>query len=84
VGSFDLRAAEVVCAAGDVETFDLADLLGSLVNKSLVTAERSSTAMRYRLLETIRQYAADELLQIGGESEALEARRLHAEYYLGL
>ena len=69
---------------GDVEAFDVADLLSSLVNKSLVTAERSSTSLRYRLLETIRQYAADQLIQVGGEPDALEARRLHAEYYLKL
>ena len=84
VGGFNLQAAEAVCTTGDVEAFDVADLLSSLVNKSLVTAERSSTSLRYRLLETIRQYAADQLIQVGGEANALEARRLHAEYYLKL
>ena len=84
VGGFNLQAAEAVCTTGDVEAFDVADLLSSLVNKSLVTAERSSTSLRYRLLETIRQYAADQLIQVGGEPDALEARRLHAEYYLKL
>ena len=84
VGGFNLQAAEAVCTTGDVEAFEVADLLSSLVNKSLVTAERSSTSLRYRLLETIRQYAADQLIQVGGEPDALEARRLHAEYYLKL
>ncbi len=84
VGGFDLKAAESVCATETLEVFDVADLLSSLVNKSLVGAERSSTALRYRLLETIRQYAADQLLQIDGEGEALLARRRHAEYFLEL
>ena len=82
VGGFDLRAAEAVCAEGGFESFDVADLLSSLVNKSLVTAERVSTSLRYRLLETIRQYAADQLIQIGGEAETIRARQLHAEHFL--
>ena len=84
VGGFDLKAAEAVCAGGGFESFEVADLLSSLVNKSLVTAERASTSLRYRLLETIRQYAADQLVQVGGEAETLRVRQLHAEYYLKL
>ncbi|MGC2484815.1 MAG: adenylate/guanylate cyclase domain-containing protein [Acidimicrobiales bacterium] len=84
VGGFDLKAAEAVCASGSLEIFDVPDLLDSLVNKSLVGAERSSTALRYRLLETIRQFAAEQLLQIDGESEALLVRRRHAAYFLNL
>ncbi|HVB51631.1 MAG TPA: adenylate/guanylate cyclase domain-containing protein [Acidimicrobiales bacterium] len=84
VGGFDLQAAESVCATETLEAFDVADLLSSLVNKSLVGAERLSTALRYRLLETIRQYAADQLLQSDGEAEALLARRRHAMYFLEL
>ncbi len=84
VGGFDLQAAESVCASETLEVFDVADLLSSLVNKSLVGAERLSTSLRYRLLETIRQYAADQLLQIDGESEALLARRRHAVYFFEL
>lgn len=81
-GGFDLRAAEAVCADSGFESFDVADLLSSLVNKSLVTAERVSTSLRYRLLETIRQYAAEQLVQIGGEVETVRARQLHAEHFL--
>ncbi|HTT60116.1 MAG TPA: adenylate/guanylate cyclase domain-containing protein [Acidimicrobiales bacterium] len=84
VGGFDLRAAEAVCATGSLEVFDVADLLSSLVNKSLVGAERTSTDLRYRLLETIRQYSAEQLLQVDGESEALLSRRRHAAYFLDL
>lgn len=82
VGGFDLQGAEAVCAEGGIESFDVADLLSSLVNKSLVSAERISTSLRFRLLETIRQYAADQLIQIGGESDATRTRELHAEHYL--
>jgi len=84
VGGFDLQAAESVCATETLQAFDVTDLLSSLVNKSLVGAERLSTSLRYRLLETIRQYAADQLLQIDGEAEALLARRRHATYFLEL
>ena len=84
VGGFDLKAAEAVCVAGGLESFDVADLLSSLVNKSLVTAERASSSLRYRLLETIRQYAADQLIQIGGEEQTIRSRQLHAEHYLAL
>lgn len=82
VGGFDLQGAEAVCAEGGFESFDVADLLSSLVNKSLVAAERISTSLRYRLLETIRQYAADQLVQIDGEVETARTRQLHAEHYL--
>jgi predicted ATPase len=84
VGGFDLQGAEAVCVEGGFESFDVADLISSLVNKSLVTAERISTSLRYRLLETIRQYAADQLLQIGGESDTYRTRQLHADHYLRL
>ena len=84
VDGFTLEAAEAVCATETVESFDVADILGSLVNKSLVVAERERDSLRYQLLETIRQYAAEQLLQADGEEATLEARQLHAEYYLGL
>ena len=84
-GGFELDAAEVICAAGDIDVFDAADLLGSLVSKSLVVADRApSGSVRYRMLETIRQYAAQDLLRTGGEAEVLAARDRHAGYFLGL
>lgn len=81
VGGFDLKAAEYVCSTDELESFDVADIVSSLVNKSLVSGERTSTAFRYRLLETIRQYAADQLIQIGGERVTSEVRRRHADYF---
>ena len=84
VGGFDLRAAEAVCAGDGVEPYEVTDLVGSLVTKSLVGAERTRSSLRYQLLETIRQYAADQLIQVGGEDATSEVRRRHAEYYLHL
>jgi len=77
---FDLDAAEAVCGFGDIEAADVADLLGSLVDKSLVVAEPAGSALRYRLLETIRQFAAEKLAETGpGQAAATEAA--HCAHY---
>jgi non-specific serine/threonine protein kinase len=83
-GSFELEAAEAVCATGPVAVPEVADLLGSLVNKSLAVAERSSGSLRYRLLETIRQYAAERFLAAEGDGGVRQVRNEHAQFYLGL
>jgi predicted ATPase/class 3 adenylate cyclase len=83
-GGFELEAAEAICADGGVDAFDVLDLLGSLVDKSLVVADRTPGSVRYRLLDTIRQYAAQELLRSGGEAEVVAARDRHAGYVLRL
>jgi predicted ATPase/class 3 adenylate cyclase len=81
--SFDLDAAEAVCGFGDIEVFDVAGLLGSLVDKSLVAAEAAGPALRYRLLETIRQFAAERLAETGdGETEAVAAA--HCAHFLSV
>jgi predicted ATPase len=79
---FDLDAAEAVCGFGDIEAFDVTGLLGSLVDKSLVVAEPAGEALRYRLLETIRQFAAGRLAEAGGEAAAVAAA--HGAHYLRL
>jgi predicted ATPase/DNA-binding SARP family transcriptional activator len=65
-GGFTLDAVEVVCSAG-MKRSDILDLLGRLVDKSLVVVETDSVLneTRYRLLETIRQYARIKLEEIG-------------------
>jgi predicted ATPase/class 3 adenylate cyclase len=83
-GGFDLEAAEAVCTTETVDAFDVADLLGSLVDKSLIVADHSPDSVRYRQLETIRQYGTQELLRAEGDAEVLRIRDRHAEYYLGL
>ena len=82
VSGFDLKGAESVCTVGTVETFEVVDLVSSLVNKNLITAERGPTTLRYRLLETIRQYAAEALVREDGERERAEVERRHATHYL--
>jgi predicted ATPase/class 3 adenylate cyclase len=80
---FDLAAAEAVCGFGDVEAFAVTNLLGSLVDKSLVVAEQAGGKVRYRLLETIRQFAGDRLTQ-AGENDAASVAAAHSEYFLSV
>jgi predicted ATPase/class 3 adenylate cyclase/DNA-binding CsgD family transcriptional regulator len=77
MGGFDLDAAHAVGAGTDMERFQLIDLLGLLVDKSLVVAEDNG-AMRYRLLETVRQYGLEKL---GESGEADTVRMRHRDYY---
>lgn len=77
-GGFDLDAAQAVGASSDVEIYQLLDQLGLLVDKSLVVADDSGSGMRYRLLETVRQYAQEKL---GESGEADEVRTRHCDYY---
>ena len=81
--SFDLDAAEAVCGFGDIEVFDVAELLGALVDKSLVVADPAGGALRYRLLETIRRYAAERLTETS-EDEAAALATAHCRYYLSV
>ncbi len=84
-GGFDLAAAEAICATAGVDALDVVDLLGSLVDKSLVVADKAAAgSVRYRLLQTIRQYAAQELLRADGAEPARRLKDRHAEYYLAL
>ncbi|MGA3354978.1 MAG: adenylate/guanylate cyclase domain-containing protein [Acidimicrobiales bacterium] len=81
--SFDLEAAEKVCCLQDIEEIDVDDLLGSLVDKNLVVTEPSGGRARYRMLETIRQFAAERLVE-SDEVEAAAIGEAHASYYLSL
>jgi predicted ATPase/class 3 adenylate cyclase len=83
-GGFELEAAEAVCATEQVDAFGVMDLISSLVDKSLVVADRTPASVRYRMLETIRQYCAQELLRASGEAEVLRVRDEHAAYYVQL
>jgi cell division protein ZapA (FtsZ GTPase activity inhibitor) len=75
-GSMSLEAVERVCDGGDL---DVVDLLTRLVDKSLVQAEHVEGAARYRLLETIRQFA-DQRLRDAGERPALVSA--HRDWYV--
>jgi predicted ATPase/class 3 adenylate cyclase/DNA-binding CsgD family transcriptional regulator len=80
-GGFDLDATCFVCAGEDAERFHVLDELSLLVDKSLVVAEEKPRGTRYRLLETIRQYA-QEKLGASGDGDAVRAR--HRDYYLAM
>ena len=86
-GTFDLEAAEGVVgdAAGDVGPagpgFEVLDLLTRLVDKSLLVVLQHGRDVRYRLLETIREYAAEHLADAG---ETTESRQRHRDYFLAL
>jgi predicted ATPase/class 3 adenylate cyclase/DNA-binding CsgD family transcriptional regulator len=81
LGGFDLGAAQAVCRGGDVERYQVLDQLTLLVDKSLVAAEETSGRTRYRLLETVRQYALEKL---GESGEADSVRTRHREHYTAM
>ena len=83
-GGFGLAAAEAVAAGPDVPADEVLGLLGALVDKSLVQfGDTGAGPGRYRLLETVRQYAAGQL-DAQGPAAVNHARTAHRDYYLAL
>jgi predicted ATPase len=81
-GSWTLEAVEAICASEELEKDDILELLTQLVNKSLIIPDGETEGpARYRLLETIRQYARERLLEAGGGEKV---RDRHLQYYLQL
>jgi predicted ATPase/DNA-binding CsgD family transcriptional regulator len=80
-GSFSLAAAELVCAGYQLDVADVLDLLATLIDRSLVQVLEHSEEPRYRLLATMRQYAAAKLWD-GPEGPTVHSR--HAEHFLSL
>jgi predicted ATPase/DNA-binding CsgD family transcriptional regulator len=78
-GGFGLEAARSVAAGGAVARDEVLDAIGRLVDKSLVAVEERGGEARYRLLETIRQFAADRLEEAG---EVAATRDRHLAHYL--
>jgi predicted ATPase len=77
-GGFDIETACAVTGFSD--DFAILDLLDALVRKSLLVAHRSSRRTRFSMLETIRQFAEDQLAAGG---EASEIRAAHSRYFAG-
>jgi predicted ATPase len=77
-GGFDLAGAQAIARSGD--KFATLDLLDALVSKSLLVADRTSGRTRLSMLETIRQFAEEQLV---GSGEAEDARNAHAQYFAG-
>ncbi|MFF0745954.1 BTAD domain-containing putative transcriptional regulator [Streptomyces sp. NPDC004111] len=79
--SFDLEAAEAVCAGDDLPTGEILDLVDGLVDKSVLIRERSAGGIRFRLLETLREYGRR---QIRDGDRRIALRRRHRDHYLAL
>jgi predicted ATPase len=78
-GGFDLESACAV-AGSDQDEFEVLNLMDALVRKSLLVADRSSGHARFSMLETIRQFAEEQLVASG---EASEIRAAHSRYFAG-
>src|SRR5262249_40288060 len=78
-GGFTLDAARAVAASENTSELVVLDLVDSLVAKSIVLAEGSDAAVRYRMLETLREYDRDRLAATG---DVPSTRARHARYYL--
>ena len=79
-GGFDLQSACAVAGSDDRDEYEILEVLDALVRKSLVLAVRSGGRTRYSMLETIRQFAEEQLVSRG---EASEIRAAHARYFAG-
>jgi predicted ATPase len=77
-GGFDVQGARAVSGSEDADEFAILDLLDTLVRKSLLIADRSTGKTRFSMLETIRQFAEEKLVERG---EAAEASSAHAQYF---
>jgi predicted ATPase/class 3 adenylate cyclase len=77
-GGWTLEAAEQVCGSGGIESEQILDLLLRLVDKSLVVPETQEAELRYKMLETIRQYAQEKLDEA---SESSLARDRHLAFF---
>jgi predicted ATPase/DNA-binding CsgD family transcriptional regulator len=80
-GGWQLEAAEAVCALPPLDRGEVAGLLATLVEKSLVHVDHTVTGSRYRLLEVIRAFAGERLAEA---AELAEVRERHGAYYAEL
>ena len=80
-GGATLEAAESVCADDSIDSMDILDVLGRLVEKSLVFTDPAASEARFRLLETVREYARTKLIEA---NEGESTFRRHRDLYLTL
>jgi predicted ATPase/DNA-binding CsgD family transcriptional regulator len=78
VGGWTLEAAESICEGGAIEGEDVLNLMEQLINKSLAIKEEEHGESRYHMLETIRQYAYEKLLEA---EEAAQIQDRHLDYF---
>src|SRR6185295_4109979 len=79
-GGFGLQSACAVVGPEGVDEYAILDLLDALVRKSLLVADRSTGRIRFSMLETIRQFAEEQLIATGA---ATGIRAAHARYFAG-
>jgi predicted ATPase/class 3 adenylate cyclase len=79
-GGFDLQSACAIAGSDDRDEYAILEVLDALVRKSLLLAVRSGGRTRYSMLETIRQFAEEQLVARG---EASEIRAAHSRYFAG-
>jgi predicted ATPase/class 3 adenylate cyclase len=79
-GGFDLQSACAVAGSHDLDEYAILEVLDALVRKSLLIADRSSGRTRFSMLETIRQFAEEQLVAGGA---ATEVRAAHSRYFAG-
>jgi len=79
-GGFDLQSACAVAGSDDLDEYAILEVLDALVRKSLLVADRSAGRTRFSMLETIREFAEEQLVARG---EASEIRAAHSRYFAG-
>jgi predicted ATPase/DNA-binding NarL/FixJ family response regulator len=80
-GGFDLAAAEQVAGHGPVAAEEMPLIIGSLLDKSILARQDLDGTVRYRMLETLREYGQERLAAAG---DYVAVRRRHRDWYLGL
>ena len=79
-GGFDLQSACAIAGSDDRDEYAILEVLDALVRKSLLVADQSASRTRFSMLETIRQFAEEQLVARG---EASEIRAAHSRYFAG-
>jgi predicted ATPase len=80
-GSWLMAAAEAICPVEGGAFEDIADVMDRLVQRSLVQVQPETEPIRYRLLETVRQFALE---QLEASAELREIRQRHCSWYVGV
>jgi predicted ATPase len=76
-GGFDLAAVEAICTSSPLDRTDVLDVLANLVDKSMIVVDRGTRGSRYRLLETLRQFAAERAAETGAADALRDGHVVH-------